>query len=545
MNNAASLPRFDIACSIIPFSVRYTKERMKRIQQKKLESSISRQLTHPDFSFIRHLTRKHPRVEIFLVGGAVRDALLGRPTKDFDFIVRNISARALERTLKTLGSINLVGKTFGVFKYVPKNTKNKEAIDIAFPRTEHTLLGTGGYKDFSVQSNPTLPIERDLERRDFTINAIAIHVTWNTKHGTIKKIIDPCNGIKDIQKKIIRTVGKPEERFKEDSTRMLRAIRFACQLDFTIEQTTARAITQHIHRLNAMKQETRVIPYELIGKEIVKAFYATPRRAVELLDHYGAIQAVMPELLRMKGCPQPPNWHTEGDVWVHTLLALDILDSRRFRRAFPGAQRDAEVLFGTLFHDIGKPYTIKTPERDGTDRIRFSEHDIVGARVAREICERLRLSQFPEETPLHINADHLHWIVAKHLMIVKERLQKMKATTIEKYFFNPNVPSEKLIQVAYADSAATIHVGGKPDLSNHRYLRTLLRRMRGSHTPTRPLPKKILDGEEIMRTFKIPEGPRIGSLLRIVREAQLKKKIRTKKEALALIRKLIQRYVNS
>ncbi|MBI4276227.1 CCA tRNA nucleotidyltransferase, partial [Candidatus Uhrbacteria bacterium] len=286
------------------------------VVHQKLTTQIQTWLTEPQFLFLAKLLTAFPNGEIYLVGGAVRDAALSRETKDFDFIVRGVAIDALEGFLAAGGRVDLVGKNFGVFKFTPHGYSG-EAIDIALPRTEHVLAGTGGYKDFAIQSDPALQIERDLERRDFTMNAIAARVTWNVKREAHLDIIDPHHGLEDIEKKIIRTVGNSENRFKEDSLRILRAIRFACQLGFIIESETWNAITALITRVNTTRDdETRIVPQETIGREIVKAFYANPVHALDLLDTAGAIAEIMPELLPMKGCPQPPNWHTEGDVWV-------------------------------------------------------------------------------------------------------------------------------------------------------------------------------------------------------------------------------------
>src|SRR3989339_281163 len=199
--------------------------------QKGMEKSL-------EFGFLSDLLEKFPQAEVYLVGGAVRDIILDRETKDFDFVIGNVKADELEKFLAGLGEVNLVGKSFGVFKFVPTGfhvgDNNFEALDIALPRTEVAGM-SGGYKDFEVQSDPSLPIEDDLGRRDFTINALA----WDIKN---KKLIDEFSGVKDLEQSIIRAIGDPEQRFQEDYTRMLRAVRFSCQLGFKIESKTLKAI---------------------------------------------------------------------------------------------------------------------------------------------------------------------------------------------------------------------------------------------------------------------------------------------------------------
>ncbi len=256
-----------------------------------------------------------------MVGGAVRDAILGRPTKDYDFVVRGVSKAELQKFLASQGKVNLVGKRFGVFKFRPKGWVGEE-IDIALPRTEHSIGLTGAYRDFKINSNASLKIEDDLSRRDFTINAMAFRLAPTSyKLIPTSYLIDPFNGLNDLRKGIIRTVGNPDTRFREDYSRMLRAIRFACQLDFEIETKTWKSVIKNIINLNKKIGGERVVPPEVIAKELVKAVSHNPVWAIELLDKSGAVKQLFPELLRSKKCPQPKKFHNEGDCWTHTILA--------------------------------------------------------------------------------------------------------------------------------------------------------------------------------------------------------------------------------
>jgi len=287
---------------------------------------LNRLLQQKQFSFLKRLQKEFPKSQIFLVGGIIRDVILGRESKDYDFVVRNIPINKLQSFLKKQGWVDLVGKNFGVLKFIPKGFKMTEPIDITLPRTEHAFL-TGGYRDFDVQSDPKLPIEQDLKRRDFTINALAFDIQN-------KKLIDLFNGLQDIKKKRIKTVGKPAERFKEDYSRMLRAVRFACQLNFKIDQQTWSAIKSQMKKINQKKDKNFIVPRETVAKEMAKAHLANPARAFELFDKSGATKELMPELLKMKGCPQPKIFHSEGDVWKHTLLCLKNLSSKKFQNRF-------------------------------------------------------------------------------------------------------------------------------------------------------------------------------------------------------------------
>lgn len=484
-------------------------------------------------AFIKQLTKKFPKADIFLVGGAVRDAILGRSTKDFDFVVRGVNKNNLEKFLATLGKVNLVGKKFGVFKFQPKGWTDDD-IDVALPRTEHSINLSGAYRDFKIQSNAKLKIEDDLSRRDFTINAMAYQLTvnrrpstengkWSTVNG---QLVDPFNGLSDLKKGIIRAVGKPELRFKEDYSRMLRVIRFACQLNFTIETKTWQTVKKEIKNLNKVAKDERIVPYEVIAKELVKALTPNPTWAIELLDQSGALKLLMPELLKMKGCPQPKNFHSEGDCWQHTILSLKKLESKEFQKEFKKQQPSSEVIWGLLFHDLGKPYTITK-----TDRWRFNNHDNVAAKLFRQIAEKLKLAS------AGLNVEVVEKIIAKHMLPTHSKVNTMKDTTIEKYFFNPNFPGQQLLMLIFADISATVPPSGKPDFTEYKKLKSRINKLKKKSQGKKELPKPIVSGHDLIKEFKLKPGPKIGKLLAILREAQLKGKIKTKKQGLNYIKK--------
>jgi len=455
-----------------------------------------------------------PTAEVFLVGGAVRDLLLDRSTHDFDLVVRNVPARSLQRYLAKHGRVDLVGKSFGVFKFTPRSPRDAGTFDIALPRTEHVLTGSGGYKDFAIQSDHTLPIADDLSRRDFTINAIAWRLADNT-------LIDPFDGQRDLAARRIRTVGSPKARFTEDSSRLLRAIRFACQLGFTIEPATRRALILLAKRVNAKQGEDYIVPRETIAKELLKSLQAAPRQTLELYFQTGLLKQLLPELLATRGCQQPRKFHTEGDVWKHTLLCFDIATSAAFRRRY--GVPTTTLLVAILLHDIGKPPTQLTPKRDGTDRIRFSGHDVAGAQLAANICQRLKLSAYKDDA-IDCDCDAAVWLVRHHMIISSQTVAYMRATTLEKYFFSAN-PGELLRQLAWVDINATIAPNGKPNLTDWLAME---RRLTKLSTGKQTLPKPLLNGSEIMKLCHLPGGPAIGQLLLSLREAQLTGAVKTK-----------------
>ncbi|MDO8598911.1 MAG: hypothetical protein Q7S02_02285, partial [bacterium] len=391
-------------------------------------AELGRQIdAEPGLSFLRALADELPESEAYLVGGIVRDAQLGRDAKDFDFVIRGVPADALRTFLESRGRVDLVGRNFGVLKFVPHGwPEHAEAIDIALPRTEHAE-GTGGYRDFDVQADHALPIEDDLSRRDFTINAMA----WDIQN---RRLVDPFGGRADLEARTIRAVRDPRERFGEDRSRMLRCLRFAAQLGFDIDPETMAAIRELMPHINEQRPATKtheqttllrdvefITPREIIAREFIKSFVADPVRSMDFWDDAGAIAELMPEALAMKGCAQPEQYHSEGDVWVHTRLALSKLDSPEYRAEFGDDKPSALVTLGVFFHDFGKPPTQRTPERDHTDRIRFDGHDEVGGEMVRAIARRLAFaSPFPKGHPLHVNPEDLGLVVDHHLLLLND-----------------------------------------------------------------------------------------------------------------------------
>ncbi|NMB48075.1 CCA tRNA nucleotidyltransferase [Candidatus Kuenenbacteria bacterium] len=483
--------------------------------------------------------------EIFLVGGAVRDALLGgKEIKDYDFVVRGVEIERLEKILAGLGRVELVGKNFGVYKFVPAGKKMKVAFDIALPRTEISLA-TGGYKDFKVRYDHKLKIEEDLGRRDFTINALA----WNLKK---EKLIDEFQGLRDLQEKKIRTVGNAYERFREDYSRMLRGIRFACQMNYEIEKTTWEALKKLMKNINDERGEERVVPYEIIGEEILKALVYNPVEAFDLMDKSGAFKELIPELEKMKGCPQPKNWHSEGDVWTHTRLCLQNLNSEAFRKRFkepiifsekskiqisnqiqnPKSKNikvvlGAELVMAVLFHDVGKPATITTPEKDGADRIRFSGHDETGADLAESIFKKLKLSAAPD---FDFDPERATWLIRRHHLFDTKPATEMKNPTLEKYFFGERYSGEDLLKLGFIDGSGSIPQNKKDYLSSFNLMVKRIEELKKLGKGRR-LPKPLLDGNEVMEVLKIKPGKKVGRILEELREKQLAGKIKSKKEA--------------
>ncbi len=505
------------------------------------------------FSFIKKLFSEFPQSEVYLVGGAVRDLMLGRSTKDYDFVVRNVPINKLQKFLAIHGKVNLVGKKFGVLKFttamgravpfrleLPSSNRRKEtplpvseSIDIALPRTEFSVGHTGHYRDFHIQSDPYLPIEEDLSRRDFTINALA----WDMKKNIC---IDPFGGQADMRKKIVRAVGDPKKRFQEDYSRVLRAVRFACTLTFHIEEETHAAIPRFVKKLNDEmvlptmagkkfdRNMLRVVPYEVIAKEMVKTFASDPVSALDMYDSLGFFKILAPELLTMQKCPHDPRWHSEGDVWAHTRLALSRLSTASFRHEFGTEAAPAILVFAVLFHDIGKPATIQIPGKDPVDRIRYIGHDRVGADIARGVVERLRLASVEGSS---IDAETIHWLVKNHLLILNTNIDTIRNNTIEKYFYEDSQRGRLLLQVMFADGSASLQRNMRPGLQAYRRFKKKLKIFESRNAHGLRLPPALLDGDDIMKACGLKPGARVGELKLALREEQLSGNIHTKKEA--------------
>lgn len=480
------------------------------------------------FPVIAELLKERKNAEAYLVGGAVRDILLGKKVTDFDIVIRGVPSEELGDFLASRGRVVFAGKRFGVWKFREVGKKLSH-YDIALPRTEFSMHKLGIYKDFDVQTNPSLPVEEDLKRRDFTVNAMAYNLVT-------RELIDPHNGQKDLSQKIIRCVGRAQDRFKEDYSRLLRALRFALQLNFTISENTKQAIKTLIVNINNEIGGKRIVPYEIIAEEFLKSLLAGPVPALDMWDQSGALTEVAPELLKMKNCPQPDNWHAEGDVWNHTKLALNNLYSAKFKKEFKNEEPEIELIFAVLFHDVGKPYTIKTPTQDKTDRIRFDNHDQIGAQITKTILDKLKIS-----APSDISAqpERVAWLVRYHMLAVNGDPEEMKPTTIEKYFFNPEKPSKNLLKLILADGLATIGQDGQGLTNHYESLKKRIeniKKLSGSRGPV--LRDPLVNGEDVMKILRLKPGPKIGKILEQMRRAQLDGKIKTKEEAAEYLQKL-------
>ena len=420
--------------------------------------------------------------QAYLVGGCVRDILLGRAPADYDVATDATPDRVQQLFPRSLA----VGAQFGVIIVTEDSDGNDSAqVEVATFRSD-IGYSDGRHPDRVVYA--TSPQE-DVKRRDFTINALLLDPETN-------EVLDFVGGRDDLRAGIIRAIGRPADRFSEDKLRMVRAVRFAARFRYAIEAATFTAIVRlapEIHQVSA----------ERIRDEITKLLTeGAARRGFELLDEAHLLQEVLPEIARMKGVEQPPQFHPEGDVWIHTLLMLEKLQ--------PGCS--PTLAWGVLLHDVGKPPTF-TPPSGPNGRIRFDEHVEVGTRMAEEICRRLR---FSNEDTAQIAA-----LVANHLRF--KDAPQMKPATLKRFVRLDRF--EEHLELHRLDCSSS-----HGHLDNYEFVRDFL----AETPPEQVRPPRLLTGEDLIALGFRP-GPPFKAILEAVEEAQLNGKISTREEALRLV----------
>jgi poly(A) polymerase len=459
--------------------------------------------------------------EAYLAGGCVRDLLLGREPHDYDVATSATPDIVLNFFPRTFA----VGAHFGVV-LVASTCGAADAACAAGevleePRYAVTEVATfrsdGAYSDGRHPDavRYTTSAEDDVRRRDFTINGLLLDPMKGTGFSPYIKganivgalapegnfsgsdlrsaVIDHVHGLADLDAGIIRAIGQPGERFEEDHLRMLRAVRFAARFGFQIDPATADAIRRLAPKINLVSRER-------VRDELTKMLIeGHARRAFELLDETGLLAEVLPEVARMKGVVQPPNYHPEGDVWTHTLLLLAQLEP----------DCPLPLAWGALLHDVGKPPTFMR-----ADRIRFNGHVEVGAAIAADICRRFRFSNDEARQTLSLVENHMRFADAQH----------MKASTLKRFFRLENFPQH--LELHRMDCLA-----GSGNLDHWNYVRERYESM--PEEAVRPAP--LLTGRELIAAGYQP-GAAFKEMLCAVEDAQLEGTITTSAEALAFLR---------
>jgi poly(A) polymerase len=424
-------------------------------------------------------TLRQAGYQAYLAGGCVRDLLLGRQSADYD-VTTDATPNEVMRIFPRTWA---VGAQFGVV-LVPEAEERHAATEVATFRSDG-LYSDGRHPD---QVQYTKSPEEDVRRRDFTINGLLLDPLENNR------VLDFVGGREDLQAGIIRTIGDPRRRFGEDKLRLLRAVRFAARFGYRVEPETFAAIRE-------LASQIHVVSRERVREELTKMLTeGHARRAFELLDETGLLHEVLPEVERMKGVHQPPQFHPEGDVWVHTLMILESLPHPVSRT----------LAWGALLHDVGKPPTF----RRAPDRIRFDGHVEVGVAMAREIGERLRMS--------NDDMEQIAALVANHMRFAD--VPRMKLSTLKRFLRLPKF--EEHLELHRMDCLAS-----HGDLSLYEYTRD-----RFTHTPAeqiRPVP--LVTGHDLIALGMSP-GPAFREILAAVEDAQLEGQLDSRKQALEFVR---------
>jgi poly(A) polymerase len=428
--------------------------------------------------------------QAYLVGGCVRDLLLGREPDDYDVA----TDATPEEVMRLFPRTWAVGAQFGVVlvpvdneKQVLRFAQDDKALGVVEVATFRSdgLYTDGRHPD---QVTYTRDAREDVQRRDFTINGLLLDPLSN-------EVLDYVGGRADLRAGIIRTIGQPERRFAEDKLRMLRAVRFAARFGYQIDPATFEAIRQ-------LRSQIHQVSRERVRDELVKMLTeGHARRAFELLDQTGLLKEVLPEVDRMHGVQQPPQFHPEGDVWVHTLLLLEGLPEK----ASP------TLAMGGLLHDVGKPPTFRV----APDRIRFDGHVEVGVKMAEEICHRLRFSNHDTEQVARLVANHMRFA----------DVREMKPATLKRFFRLPRF--EEHLELHRLDCLASHR-----DLTMYNFVREQLARIPAEQIR----PKPLLTGDDLIAMGYAP-GPRFKQILAALEDAQLEGRLRNANEAREFVRR--------
>jgi poly(A) polymerase len=407
----------------------------------------------------------------YFAGGSVRDMVRGLPAKDFD-IATDATPEIVQKIFRRTYA---VGAHFGVIVV----TENGTNFEVATFRSDGAYLDHRHPTDVKFSSP-----EEDAKRRDFTINGMFFDPQKD-------EVIDFVSGRNDIEAKIVRAIGDSAKRFEEDRLRMLRAVRFATTLDYKIDNQTWEALVASAESINEISAER-------IRDELVKIFLSPCRlRGWDLLDESGLMRVVLPELDAMKGCLQPEQFHPEGDVFQHTRLMLEMLPN----------EVSVPLVFAVLLHDVAKPVTSTV---DQTGRIRFNEHDRIGATMTESIMERLRFSRAEIDATVEMVRQH---------MVFKD-VPKMRVAKLKRFMARPTFEEE--LELHRVDCASSHRM-----MDNYEFL--LRKREEFANEPIIPPP--LVRGDDLIAMGMKP-GPKFGEILEAVETRQLEGALTDRQQAI-------------
>ncbi len=432
--------------------------------------------------------------QAYLAGGCVRDLLLGRKPVDYDVA----TSATPEVVLGIFPRTFAVGAHFGV---VLVTSEAEGSLDERCVTEVATFRSDGVYSDGRHPDvvRYTTSAAEDVQRRDFTINGLLLDpvpaaAVLNDPAALRTTVVDSVGGLDDLDAGVVRAIGEPHWRFEEDQLRLLRAVRFAARFDFSLEARTLAAMRALSPRIHAVSRER-------VRDELSKMLTeGRARRAFELLDETGLLDQVLPEVARMKGVAQPPQFHPEGDVWTHTLMLLEQLE----------AGAPLTLAWGALLHDVGKPPTFRV----APDRIRFDGHVEVGVAMGAEICRRFRFSNDETRQILALIENHMRFADAP----------RMKESTLKRFF-----RLEKFDEHLALHRMDCLAAHANLDLWN------FVRDRRAAMPEDVVRPRPLITGRELIAAGYQP-GPQFKEMLQVAEDAQLEGSISTEAEALILIR---------
>jgi poly(A) polymerase len=455
----------------------------------------------------------------YFAGGCVRDLLLGVVPKDFDVA----TSATPDLVLAAFPRTESVGAHFGVVLVIDHLAHERVTTEVATFR--HDGAYTDGRRPDAVQFS--LDPREDVLRRDFTINGLLLDAMAYEAGDRLEDcVLDYVGGRGDLHTRLIRAIGEPKLRFAEDKLRMLRAVRFAARLGFVIERRTMDAIWQQAATID-------VVSAERVRDELTRILTeGGARHGFELLDETRLLAEILPEVKRMQGVEQPPEYHPEGDVWVHTLMLLEELDEsvegpglkpnvllphKRGLKPPSNPGVSVTLAWGMLLHDVGKPATFTPPDpaRPG-DRIRFNGHVDVGVAVARTILTRLRFSN--EE------CEQILALIKRHMQFGD--VMQMKQSTLKRFLRLPKF--EEHLALHRADCLSS---HGKLDM--YEYAKKHLEEM--GEEQIRPV--LLLTGNDLIAAGYKP-GPGFKAMLEAAEDAQLEGSVKTKQQALRLVQEM-------
>ena len=414
----------------------------------------------------------------FIVGGSVRDMILGTEPKEYDIATSAVP----DEVCKYFSNTVSVGASFGVIIVVENGYK----FEVATFRKED-IYSDGRHPDKVQYSEDEA---EDVIRRDFTINGML----YDPEN---EEIIDYVGAFNDLEDKIIETIGDPERRFVEDKLRIMRAIRFASRLEYTIEENTSNAIKKYASQIEEVSSERIRDELLLIIKQ------KNPGNGLKMLGDYGLLSYIIPEVEKMKGVEQPPQFHPEGDVFIHTCIVLDKLYENT------GGNVSSELALGALLHDVGKPPTISF-----TDRIRFNGHDRVGAEMSRIICSNLKFSKKQTE--------RIYALIREHLRF--KDVFKMKDSTLKRF-----------IGMDYFDDHMELHLADCQASHGMEEAYNFVKEKLSEFSREEIKPKPLINGKDLIKMGYIP-GPIFSSILESVEEMQLEGDLKSNEDVIKYVK---------